>query len=169
MTRGRVLRRARRPRDQRRLPLARIRDATRTRSAQRSRMRRSGSFSLAVLVLASATSSRRALAADRGRAACCGSARFYEMVLGGLACNNVLPVRIGEIVRAGWLSREAPMPGGRALGSVALDRACDVVTLAVFLVIGLQAVPTPDVAQAHRRRRRARRRASSPPHSSSRG
>jgi glycosyltransferase 2 family protein len=69
--------------------------------------------------------------------------RFYEMVLGGLACNNVLPIRIGEVVRAGWLSREAPMPGGRALGSVALDRVCDVVALALFLVIGIQAVPTP--------------------------
>ena len=69
--------------------------------------------------------------------------RFYEMALGGLACNNVLPVRIGELVRAGWLSREAPMPAGRALGTVALDRVCDVVTLALFLVIGIQAVPTP--------------------------
>jgi uncharacterized protein (TIRG00374 family) len=69
--------------------------------------------------------------------------RFYEMVLGGLACNNVLPVRIGEVVRAGWLSREAPMPGGRALGTVALDRVCDVIALALFLVVGIQAVPTP--------------------------
>ena len=68
--------------------------------------------------------------------------RFFEMVICGLACNNVLPVRIGELLRAGWLSREAPMPGGRALGSVALDRVCDVVTLTLFLVIGLQAVPT---------------------------
>ena len=72
-----------------------------------------------------------------------GLRRFYEMVICGLACNNVLPVRIGEILRAGWLSRDAPMPGGRALGTVALDRVCDVVTLAVFLVIGIQAVPTP--------------------------
>jgi uncharacterized protein (TIRG00374 family) len=72
-----------------------------------------------------------------------GLRRFYEMVLGGLACNNVLPVRIGEVIRAGWLSREAPMPGGRALGSVALDRACDVFALAIFLVIGVLAVPTP--------------------------
>jgi uncharacterized protein (TIRG00374 family) len=72
-----------------------------------------------------------------------GLRTFYAMVLGGLAANNVLPVRIGELLRAGWLSREAPMPGGRALGSVALDRVCDVVTLAVFLVIGIQAVPTP--------------------------
>jgi glycosyltransferase 2 family protein len=73
--------------------------------------------------------------------------RFYEMLMGGLACNNVLPVRIGEVVRAGWLSRDAPMSGGRALGSVALDRACDVVTLVVFLVVGLQAVPAPDWVQ----------------------
>lgn len=72
-----------------------------------------------------------------------GLRRFFEMVLCGLACNNVLPVRIGELLRAGWLSRDAPMPGGRALGSVALDRVCDVVTLALFLVIGIQAVPTP--------------------------
>jgi hypothetical protein len=76
-----------------------------------------------------------------------GIRRFYEMVLGGLACNNVLPIRIGEVLRAGWLSREAPMPGGRALGSVALDRVCDVITLAAFLVVGLQAVPTPEWLQ----------------------
>jgi uncharacterized protein (TIRG00374 family) len=73
--------------------------------------------------------------------------RFYEMVLGGLACNNVLPIRIGEVLRAGWLSREAPMSGGRALGSVALDRVCDVVALLAFLAIGLQAVPTPEWLQ----------------------
>ncbi len=62
------------------------------------------------------------------------------MLLGGLACNNVLPVRIGELLRAGWLSRDAPMSGGRAFGSVVLDRICDIVTLAVFFAIGLQAV-----------------------------
>src|SRR5918994_4892542 len=73
-----------------------------------------------------------------------GLRRFYGMVICGLACNNVLPVRIGELLRAGWLSREAPMPGGRALGTVALDRVCDVATLALFLVVGIQAVPTPD-------------------------
>lgn len=63
---------------------------------------------------------------------------FYGMLLGGLACNNVLPVRIGEFLRAGWLSRDAPMPGGRAFGSVVLDRICDVVTLVVFFAIGFQ-------------------------------
>ncbi len=65
---------------------------------------------------------------------------FYGMVLGGLAANNVLPIRIGEILRARWLSQDAPMPGGRALGTVALDRACDVVALAILLAAGSQAV-----------------------------
>jgi uncharacterized membrane protein YbhN (UPF0104 family) len=65
---------------------------------------------------------------------------YYGMLLGGLACNNVLPVRVGEFVRAGWLSRDAPMSGGRAFGSVVLDRICDIVILAVFFAIGLHAV-----------------------------
>ena len=73
-----------------------------------------------------------------------GLRHFFAMLLAGLAANNVLPVRIGELVRAGWLSRDAPMPGGRALGTVALDRACDVVALVVFLVVGLQVVPASD-------------------------
>ena len=72
-----------------------------------------------------------------------GWPRFYGMVLGGLACNNVLPVRIGELLRARWLSSDAPMPGGRALGTIALDRACDVVTLALFLAVGLNVVASP--------------------------
>jgi glycosyltransferase 2 family protein len=69
---------------------------------------------------------------------------FYGMLLGGLACNNVLPVRIGEFLRAGWLSRDAPMTGGRAFGSVVLDRICDVVTLVVFFAIGLQAAASAE-------------------------
>ena len=73
-----------------------------------------------------------------------GLGSFYGMLIGSLACNNVLPVRIGELLRAGWLSRDAPMPGGRAFGSVVLDRICDVVTLTVFFAIGLQAVASEE-------------------------
>ena len=65
---------------------------------------------------------------------------FYAMLVGGLACNNVLPVRIGEFLRAGWLSRDARISGGRAFGSVVLDRICDVVMLALLFAISLQAV-----------------------------
>jgi glycosyltransferase 2 family protein len=69
-----------------------------------------------------------------------GSARFYGLVVSGVACNNVLPGRLGDLLRARWLSREAPMPAGRALGTVVLDRGCDVVALAAFLALGLFAV-----------------------------
>ena len=72
--------------------------------------------------------------------------RFYEMMLAGLACNNVLPIRTVRCCE-GRMSREAPMPGGRALGSVALDRACDAIALVLFLAVGLQAVPTPEWLQ----------------------
>jgi uncharacterized protein (TIRG00374 family) len=67
-------------------------------------------------------------------------ARFYEMVLSGLACNNVLPARLGDLLRARWLGREARIPAGRALGTVVLDRGCDVAALLAFLVLGLAAV-----------------------------
>ena len=83
------------------------------------------------------------LAEDRRRTAgraCAASTRWFSAAS---PATTSCPIRIGEVVRAGWLSREAPMPGGRALGSVALDRVCDVVTLVLFLVVGLQAVPTP--------------------------
>jgi uncharacterized protein (TIRG00374 family) len=65
---------------------------------------------------------------------------FYGMLVGGLACNNVLPVRVGEFLRAGWLSRDARISGGRAFGTVVLDRICDVVVLALLFAIGIQAV-----------------------------
>jgi len=65
------------------------------------------------------------------------TARFYEMVVSGVACNNVLPGRVGDLLRARWLGREARMPAGRALGTVVLDRGCDVVALFAFLALGL--------------------------------
>jgi glycosyltransferase 2 family protein len=69
---------------------------------------------------------------------------FYAMLVGALACNNVLPVRIGEFLRAGWLSRDARISGGRAFGSVVLDRICDIVVLALLFAISLQAVASAD-------------------------
>jgi uncharacterized protein (TIRG00374 family) len=63
--------------------------------------------------------------------------RLVEMVVGAVACNNVLPGRIGELFRARWLAVEAPMPSGRALATVGLDRGADIVTLFGFLVVTL--------------------------------
>jgi glycosyltransferase 2 family protein len=66
-----------------------------------------------------------------------GLVGFGEMVLGAVACNNVLPGRLGELFRARWLAVAAPMPSGRALATVGLDRGSDVVALFAFLVVSL--------------------------------
>jgi len=66
--------------------------------------------------------------------------RFYALVLGGIGANNVLPLRIGDILRARWLATSARIPTGRAFGSVFRDRACDVLTLVVALAISLPIV-----------------------------
>ena len=63
--------------------------------------------------------------------------RFYALVLGGLGANDVLPLRIGDLLRARWLATSAEIPTGRAFGSVFRDRACDVLTLVVALVLSL--------------------------------
>ena len=62
---------------------------------------------------------------------------FFEMVVGAVACNNVLPGRLGEWFRARWLGVAAPMSYGRALGTVGLDRGSDLLTLFLFLVVSL--------------------------------
>jgi uncharacterized protein (TIRG00374 family) len=63
--------------------------------------------------------------------------RFYALVLGGLGANDVLPLRIGDLLRARWLATSAEIPTGRAFGSVFRDRACDVLTLVAGLILSL--------------------------------
>ena len=66
--------------------------------------------------------------------------RFYALVLGGIGANNVLPLRIGDILRGRWLATSAEIPTGQAFGSVFRDRACDVLTLVAALAISLPIV-----------------------------
>ena len=51
-----------------------------------------------------------------------GQRRFFEMVVAGVAVNNVLPGRVGDLLRARWVSRGA-YSCGRGLATVMLDRA----------------------------------------------
>lgn len=69
--------------------------------------------------------------------------RFYALVLAGIGANNVLPLRIGDLLRARWLATSAEIPTGRALGAVFRDRACDVLTLVVALAVALPIVGDP--------------------------
>lgn len=65
-----------------------------------------------------------------------GQRRFLEMVVAGVAVNNVLPGRVGDLLRARWVSRGA-FSGGRGLATVVLDRGCDIVALVAFLLCTL--------------------------------
>jgi glycosyltransferase 2 family protein len=66
--------------------------------------------------------------------------RFYEMTVSGIAVNNVLPGRLGDFLRARWLGLASGMAGGKAFGTVILDRAFDVVVLVGLLIVGITAV-----------------------------
>jgi glycosyltransferase 2 family protein len=66
-----------------------------------------------------------------------------RMVISSVALNNVVPGRPGEFVRAYWLSRESGSPGARALSTVIVDRAADVLTLMVALFASYPFLPHP--------------------------
>ncbi len=68
---------------------------------------------------------------------------FTAMVVGSIAINDVVPGRPGEVVRAYWLSRRTGIAGARALATVIVDRASDVIALVVILVITLPFVEHP--------------------------
>lgn len=70
--------------------------------------------------------------------------RFAEMVLSGLAVNDVLPGRVGDLLRARWLQVDSGLPAGRALSTVFVDRAFDVLTLVIFLAVSLPFVTAAD-------------------------
>jgi uncharacterized protein (TIRG00374 family) len=65
--------------------------------------------------------------------------RFAEMVVAGVAVNNVLPGRVGDLLRARWVSRGA-FSYGRGIATVIFDRGFDLVTLALFLLATLPLV-----------------------------
>src|SRR5262249_12149171 len=69
---------------------------------------------------------------------------FCEMVVSGVAVNNVLPGRIGDLLRARWLQVAARIPGGRSLATVFVDRAFDVLALVLALGISLPFVASAE-------------------------
>ena len=59
--------------------------------------------------------------------------RLYPIVLIGQMANNLAPGRIGELVRAYLLGESASMSQSTALGTIAVDRALDGLTLVALL------------------------------------
>ena len=66
--------------------------------------------------------------------------RYTELIAAGIACNNVLPGRVGELYRSRVIALEAGLPSGRGFATVILDRCFDVAALATFLLVALPMV-----------------------------
>ena len=58
---------------------------------------------------------------------------IYTVVVVGYMANNLIPVRIGEVVRSYYLSLREAVSAPAAFGTVAVERASDVLTLLFFL------------------------------------
>ena len=58
---------------------------------------------------------------------------IYTVVVVGYMANNLIPLRIGEVVRSYYLSLREKCSVSAALGTVAVERATDVVALLFFL------------------------------------
>jgi len=61
-----------------------------------------------------------------------------------VAVNNVLPGRVGDLLRARWLQVAAQIPGGRSLSTIFVDRAFDVFALVLALFVSLPFVASAE-------------------------
>jgi uncharacterized protein (TIRG00374 family) len=84
----------------------------------------------------------------RGRVS--GLALFRALIL-GFTVNNLLPLRMGEVVRAYLLNRWCGVRYGPAIASLLVERVLDGLALAVILLAALPFVPAPgDLVQVGR-------------------
>ncbi|MFN0154815.1 MAG: lysylphosphatidylglycerol synthase transmembrane domain-containing protein [Gaiella sp.] len=68
--------------------------------------------------------------------------RFLSWIVSSVAINNVIPARVGDVLRARWIARDCGEPLGRGVAFVIVDRAFDVLGLGVLLAIGIPRVVT---------------------------
>jgi uncharacterized protein (TIRG00374 family) len=61
--------------------------------------------------------------------------KAIEWVVGSVAVNNVVPGRVGDVLRVEWAARGAALPRSTAAASVAVDRGFDVLTLVAALAL----------------------------------
>lgn len=61
--------------------------------------------------------------------------RLYPVVVIGYMANNLLPVRLGELVRSYYLARRENINTSSALGTIAVERVYDGITLLAFAAL----------------------------------
>lgn len=69
---------------------------------------------------------------------------FVVLMFVGTAITNVVPGRPGDVARGIWLARLGRIPVARSLTSVGVDRAMDVATVFVLLLLCLPFIEPPD-------------------------
>jgi uncharacterized protein (TIRG00374 family) len=77
-----------------------------------------------------------------------GFAPLWQAITIGFAANNVLPLRAGEVLRVGAVSRLAPVSFASALSSVAVERVIDALTVVTLMAIGFVSAPLPGSVNA---------------------
>jgi len=70
---------------------------------------------------------------------------LYPVVVVGYMANNLIPVRIGEVLRAVYVSLREPVSAAAAFGTVAVERAFDVVALLFFVAVAWLFLPVSGV------------------------
>ncbi|MEI7554160.1 lysylphosphatidylglycerol synthase transmembrane domain-containing protein [Candidatus Chlorohelix sp.] len=77
--------------------------------------------------------------------------RLYPVVVVGYMANNVLPVRMGEVVRAYILDRREHLSKTRSLATIVVERIMDGITMLLFIAIASFSVSlTGDIAGVER-------------------
>ncbi len=71
------------------------------------------------------------------------SGPLWHAIAIGFAANNILPFRIGEVMRMAAISRLAPVPFPAAFASVAVERVIDALVAVGLLAIALLLVDLP--------------------------
>lgn len=67
---------------------------------------------------------------------------LYPVVVAGYMANNILPVRLGEFVRAYYLGLRERVSSSAAFGTVVVERASDVLALLFFVAVAWTVMPT---------------------------
>ena len=71
--------------------------------------------------------------------------RLYPVVAIGYLANNILPIRLGELVRAHSLGEKEGVNKASALSTIAVERMVDGLTLLLFAVVVWPLLPWTDV------------------------
>lgn len=70
---------------------------------------------------------------------------LFPVVVVGYMANNLLPVRLGEVVRSYYASIREPVKPAAAFGTIAIERAADVVALLFFIAAVWIALPASGI------------------------